>query len=114
MKISKIILSLILGCAFAFSAFTFAACRAGGGQAAPSEQTPSGSNNQSGSNSGDKNNSDDNNNNQDGDFGNKEELQLSAITKKLMTDDYYLNLARKIMKESRILTKEMLPIPYRF
>lgn len=45
---------------------------------------------------------------------NQNKLQLSPITYKLMTDDYYLSLAQKVMLESNFIEKNMLPVPYKF
>ncbi len=107
MKISKIILSLILGCAFAFSAFTFAACKVSGGEAAPSEQTPSGSN------SGDTNNNGGNNNSQDGNKDDKTQ-EFSDILYTILTDKYYDDLRIESRDNGMVVHNNMKPIPYKF
>ena len=50
----------------------------------------------------------------DTDKNQNDKLQLSPITYKLMTDDYYLSLAQKVMSGYNFIKKNMLPVPYKF
>ena len=99
MKPNKIILSLIFVFIFIFSAFTFTACSSNcQGLTIPSNQSSGGGNTSGGSDSN----------------GDENQQKYSDIVTKLMTDDYYFNIARTILFDSTKLEKYMLPVPYKF
>ncbi len=99
MKNSKIILSLIFVFIFIFSAFAFTACSPNcQGLTIPSNQSSGGGSASGGSDSN----------------GGDNEQKYSDIVIKLMTDDYYYNIARTILYDSTKVEKNMLPIPYKF
>ena len=85
MKPNKIILSLIFVFIFIVSAFTFTACSPNcQGIFIPSNQSNGGGNTSGGSDSN----------------GDENQQKYSDIVTKLMTDDYYFNIARTIFFDS--------------
>lgn len=106
-KLAKRLATLALAGAMVLAPLGLAACSANcQGIVVPNNQTqatPGGNTNGGNTNPGGNTNSND-------DKG----LELSDITKKLMTDDYYLNIAHTILYDSTKTEKNMLPVPYKF